>query len=219
MIEFEYIDNILINKPPFCVPTDNEKNYRLEESQDSVLKRKGLNQNILINDNDIQHFKLYKFDTKTPDPFPFLNTDNETLPKSVRSFCDYFAICTYKNKFYIVLFELKAIEKIGSKGDEKKEAKLQLQISECFAKYVLDLANTSKEKNKSTYKGIENSNFTNDNIKKCIIMSVIKNPPTATTNPRKSKKLTNIQHEGRNVYVGFFKIHDEFALADLFSLF
>ena len=111
---------------------------------------------------------------------------------------------------------MKTIEKIDSKGIEKREAKEQLQISECFAKYVIDLANTTKNKNKRNYNRIEKYTFSCDNIFKCIIISVIKNPPTIITNPKKSRKQTIFQHEGNNVYSGVFKLNDELALADLF---
>ena len=111
---------------------------------------------------------------------------------------------------------MKTIEKIDSKGIEKREAKEQLHISECFAKYVIDLANTTKNKNKRNYNGIEKYTFSNDNILKCIIISVIKNPPTIITNPKKSRKQTVFQHEGNNIYSGVFKLNDELALEDLF---
>ena len=214
MVGFDYIQAVLSDK--FNVPMDDDMYYRLIEVQDNVPKRKGLIQNILINENGISDFKLYKFDTQKPDPFPFFNTDNETLPSGIRTFCDYFAICSHNDTFSIILFELKTIEKIDSKGIEKREAKEQLQISECFAKYVIDLANTTKNKNKRNYNGIEKYTFSCDNIFKCIIISVIKNPPTITTNPKKSKKTTIFQHEGNNVYSGVFKLNDELALADLF---
>ena len=213
MVGFDYIQAVLSDN--FCVTMDNDKCYRLIEKQDNVSKRKGKSQNILINENGISDFKLYKFDTIKPDPFPFFTTDNEIVPLGIRSFCDYFAISTHKDTFSIILFELKVIEKIDSKGSEKKKAKTQLQISECFAKYITNLANTTKDKNKSKFKGIEQYTFSNDNILKCIIISVIKNPPTITTNPKKSKKTSVFQHEGNNVYSGVFNLNDELALEDL----
>ena len=214
MVGFDYIQAVLSHK--FYVPMDDDKCYHLIEVQDNVPKRKGLIQNILIKENGISDFKLYKFDTQKADPFPFFNKDNKTVPSGIRTFCDYLAICTHNDTFNIILFELKTIEKVDSKGIEKREAKTQLQISECFAKYILDLANTTKDKNKNDYIGIEKYTFSNNNILKCIIISVIKNPPTIITNPKKSKKQTVFQHEGNNVYSGVFKLNDELALEDLF---
>lgn len=70
MIEFDFVKSILSEQKDFRLGRDSKKEFRLVEDQSSVAGRNGVTQNILINEDDVDDFQLYKFDLKTPDPFP-----------------------------------------------------------------------------------------------------------------------------------------------------
>lgn len=219
--EFGFINDILSDT--FSIPKDKNNNYWLEE-------KKQKSQRIFINEKGIGYFKLYKFDATDdkamPDPFPFLNSNGDALPKTpngCRVFCDYFAICTYNGALCIILFELKTSEK------DKAYAKFQLQKGECFAKFILDIAENIKSKNipsetdksNPTYKGSNydfgmDYDFLNVKILKCTIISSEKNYEGNQTNPKKSKSTTKIKNDGNNFFTVIFnKMKGELVLTEL----
>lgn len=219
MIEFDFVKSILSEQKDFRLARDTKKEFRLVEDQSSVAGRSGVIQNIIIDETDIDDFQLYKFDLKTPDPFPFLNLNNNTLPSGVRSFCDYFAICSYEDIFYIVLFELKTIDKLDNYGSEAKKAIPQLIAGEEFAKFVLGTADRCKSENTKNFKtsrySIGNCQFPTDNVLKLITVSVLKT--VMVTNPRKSARPQKITQKAGNLFNGVSNISDTLVLKDLLS--
>lgn len=86
---------------------------------------------------DVDGFVLYRLEDKGEKLLqPFFNHNNEDdgveqkSPKYLVSMCDYMSVCSYKDKTYVFLFELKR----GKTKDYQK----QLDAGECLLKYLYD---------------------------------------------------------------------------------
>lgn len=97
---------------------------------------------------DVDGFMLYRLEDKGQKLLqPFFNHNNEDdgagrkSPKYLVSMCDYMSVCSYKDKTYVFLFELKR----GKTTDYQK----QLDAGECLLKYLYDSIDRIK-----TYNGI-----------------------------------------------------------------
>lgn len=86
---------------------------------------------------DVDGFTLYRFEDRGTNLLqPFFNHNNEDngterkSPKYLVSMCDYMSVCSYKDKTYVFLFELKR----GKADDYQK----QLDAGECLLHYLYD---------------------------------------------------------------------------------
>lgn len=96
----------------------------------------------------VEGFSLYRLEDKGSHLLqPFLNHNNKDVgaerksPKYLVSMCDYMSICSYNDRTYVFLFELKR----GTPTDYQK----QLEAGECLLNYLYDSIDRIK-----TYDGI-----------------------------------------------------------------
>lgn len=97
----------------------------------------------------VDGFALYRLEDRGPNLFqPFFNHNNEDKgeerksPKYLVSMCDYMAVCSFNEKTFVFLFELKR----GTPVHYQK----QLDAGECFLNYIYDSIDRIKG-----YDGIE----------------------------------------------------------------
>lgn len=86
---------------------------------------------------DVDGFTLYRLEDRGDKLLqPFFNHNNEDdgaerkSPKYLVGMCDYMSVCSYKDKTYVFLFELKR----GKTRDYQK----QLDAGECLVNYIYD---------------------------------------------------------------------------------
>ena len=119
-------------------------NYRCPESTPGIVKLEekdlGLSVQSVTLKSDykgVEGFMLYRFEDKGTELLqPFFNHNNtddggeSKSPKYLVCMCDYISVCSYNNKTYVFLFELKR----GMSDGYRK----QLEAGECLLKYLCD---------------------------------------------------------------------------------
>lgn len=93
--------------------------------------------NLKLGYKGVDGFSLYRFEDKSTNLLlPFFNHNNNDVgeerktPKYLVSMCDYMSVCSYNEKTYVFLYELKR----GTPVDYQK----QLEAGECLLKYLYD---------------------------------------------------------------------------------
>ena len=208
MVEFDFVKAILTDNPSIFLHC---KTIVLTEKQTHVKGKESVEQRITIDEADIDEIEVYKFANKDGEiDFPFFKK-GEFAPKLLRKFCDYIIICTCRQKFFVVLIELKA-PKTRNLTDKFNEAKDQLDATETFISYILNTFERIKNEttNKRQFVGIEKCIMKLDKIiKKCVFLSDINNP--TNTNPHESTIGDNV-----NNCDGYYRC--DLAVIDIFQL-
>ena len=118
--------------------------YRCEESTSGVVKLEENDPGLPLQSvglksgyKGVDGFTLYRLEDKGTELLqPYLNHNNadegveRKSPKYLVSMCDYKSVCSYNDKTYVFLFELKR----GKTDDYQK----QLEAGECMLKYLCD---------------------------------------------------------------------------------
>jgi hypothetical protein len=117
--------------------------YRCKESSGVVKMEETVSEmspqvvTLIYKYKEVDGFTLYRFEDKGTNLLqPFFNHNNgdkgteRKSPKYLVSMCDYMSVCSYKDKTFVFLFELKR----GKADDYQK----QLDAGECLVNYLYD---------------------------------------------------------------------------------
>ncbi len=213
MVEFDFISNIIGHNSEYLIK--KKRLFTLEESQHKT--GKDIIHTVVIDEENITNLMVYKFDDKDGNiHFPFFSEKNE--PSGLRSLCDYILICSCKKpnkkeKFYVVLLEMKACES-KNRSSNKKKAKAQLEAADCLIRYIFETANRIKTEtdNITKYSGVDKIHLSNSNIVKCVLMADTN--PCALTNSRSLENVEENSYEDDKYHIctcpginGIFQLH------------